>query len=188
MLWKLVSANGAQAREDTPTYSVWMAKVDAGEVKEVTMYLSPNSYDLQGEYIKPANMKFQVTIPKEEAPTVTKALRDKAVQLKVKEVRSGDWVLILLNAAPLILLVGFCLLLMRQMQSGGNKALSFGKSRARLLSAQQKKATFKDVAGTDEAKEELQEIIDRKSTRLNSSHDQISYAVFCLKKKIMTRG
>src|SRR5213596_714146 len=105
-------------------------------------------------------MKFQVTIPKEEAPTVTKALRDKAVQLRVKEVRSGDWVLILLNAAPLILLVGFCLFLMRQMQSGGNKALSFGKSRARLLSAQQKKATFKDVAGTDEAKEELQEIIE----------------------------
>src|SRR2546430_11744039 len=78
MLWKLVSANGSQTREDTPTYSVWLAKVDAGEVKEVTMYLSPNSYDLQGEYYKPANMKFQVTIPKEEAPTVTKALRDKA--------------------------------------------------------------------------------------------------------------
>ena len=86
MLWKLVSANGSQTREDTPTYSVWLAKVDAGEVKEVTMYLSPNSYDLQGEYYKPANMKFQVTIPKEEAPTVTKALRDKAVQLRVKEV------------------------------------------------------------------------------------------------------
>src|SRR5690348_5973844 len=78
----------------------------------------------------------------------------------VKEVRSGDWVLILLNAAPLILLVGFCLFLMRQMQAGGNKAFSFGKSRARLLSAQQKKATFKDVAGADEAKEELQEIIE----------------------------
>ena len=58
------------------------------------------------------------------------------------------------------MLVGFCLFLMRQMQAGGNKALSFGKSRARLLSAQQKKATFKDVAGTDEAKEELQEIIE----------------------------
>jgi len=50
--------------------------------------------------------------------------------------------------------------MMRQMQAGGNKALSFGKSRARLLTAQQKKATFKDVAGTDEAKEELQEIIE----------------------------
>jgi len=160
MLWKLVSANGGQAREDQPSYSEFMAKVDAGDVKEVTMYLGQLSYDLQGEYNRPANRKFQVTIAKEDSPTVTKALRDKAVQIKVKEVRSADWVLLLLNGLPLLLLVGFCLFLMRQMQAGGNKALSFGKSRARLLSAQQKKATFKDVAGTDEAKEELQEIIE----------------------------
>ena len=160
MLWKLVSTNASQAREDEPSYSLLMAKIDAGEIKEVTMYLSPNSYELKGEYSKPQNQKFRAIIAKENSPEVTKALRDKAVQVKVQEVRSGDWVLILLNAAPLILLVGFCLFLMRQMQSGGNKALSFGKSRARLLSAQQKKATFKDVAGTDEAKEELQEIIE----------------------------
>ena len=160
MLWKLVSANGNQAREDEPSYSLLMAKIEAGEIKEVTMYLSPNSYELQGEYIKPANQKFRAVIAKENAPEVTKALRDKAIQVKVKEVRSGDWVLLLLNGLPLLLLVGFCLFLMRQMQAGGNKALSFGKSRARLLSAQQKKATFKDVAGTDEAKEELQEIIE----------------------------
>ena len=160
MLWKLVSANGAQAREDEPSYSEFMAKVDASQVKEVTLYLSPNSYELQGEYKDPANHKFHLTVFKESAPDLAKQLRDKQVPMKVKEVRSGDWVLILLNAAPLILLVGFCLFLMRQMQAGGNKALSFGKSRARLLSAQQKKATFKDVAGTDEAKEELQEIIE----------------------------
>src|SRR5260370_21438570 len=137
-----------------------MAKVEGGDVKELTIYLGQLSYDLQGEYIRPANRKFEVTIAKEDASNVTKALRDKAVQIKVKEVRSGDWVLLLLNGLPLLLLVGFCLFLMRQMQAGGNKALSFGKSRARLLSAQQKKATFKDVAGTDEAKEELQEIIE----------------------------
>ena len=137
-----------------------MAKVDEGDVKEVTMYLSPNSYELQGEYVRPANHKFRVTVPKENSPEITKNLRDKAVQLSVKEVRSGDWVLILLNALPLLLLAGFVFFLMRQMQAGGNKALSFGKSRARLLSAQQKKATFKDVAGSDEAKEELQEIIE----------------------------
>ncbi|HUL33406.1 MAG TPA: ATP-dependent zinc metalloprotease FtsH [Candidatus Eisenbacteria bacterium] len=160
MLWKLVSANGQQAREDTPSYSEFMAKVDEGDVKEVTMYLSPNSYELQGEYVRPANHKFRVTIPKENAPAITKTLQDKAVQLSVKEVRSSDWVLILLNALPLLLLAGFVFFLMRQMQAGGNKALSFGKSRARLLSAQQKKATFKDVAGSDEAKEELQEIIE----------------------------
>src|SRR5206468_1440148 len=156
----LVSANGQAAREDTPSYSEFMAHVDQGDVKEVTMYLSPNSYDLQGEYVKPANKKFHTTIFKEDAPNLSKVLREKQVLINVKEVRSGDWLIILLNALPLLLLVGFCLFLMRQMQAGGNKALSFGKSRARLLSAQQKKVTFKDVAGTDEAKEELQEIIE----------------------------
>jgi cell division protease FtsH len=161
MLWKLVSANGSQQREQQPSYSEFMAKVDAGDIKEVTLYLSPNSYEVQGEYLRPANTKFTVTVFKEAAPDLVKQLKDKGAMIKgMKEVRSGDWILILLNAAPLILLVGFCLFLMRQMQAGGNKALSFGKSRARLLSAQQKKATFKDVAGTDEAKEELQEIIE----------------------------
>ncbi len=160
MLWKLVSSNGQANREQTPSYSEFMAQVEEGDVKEVTMYLSPNSYELQGEYTRPANQKFRITIPKENAPEITKSLRDKAVMLSVKEVRSGDWVLILLNALPLLLLAGFVFFLMRQMQAGGNKALSFGKSRARLLSAQQKKATFKDVAGSDEAKEELQEIIE----------------------------
>ena len=160
MLWKLVSSNGATAREQTPSYSDFLVQVEKGDVKEATLYLSPNSYELQGEYVNPANQKFRVTIPKEETPQITKTLRDKAVMLSVKEVRSGDWVLILLNALPLLLLAGFVFFLMRQMQAGGNKALSFGKSRARLLSAQQKKATFKDVAGSDEAKEELQEIIE----------------------------
>jgi cell division protease FtsH len=161
MLWKLVSANGSQAREQTPSYSEFMARVDNGDIKEVTLYLSPNSYEVQGEYRNPPNTKFVVTVFKEAAPDLVKQLKDKGAVIKgMKEVRSGDWILILLNAAPLILLVGFCLFLMRQMQAGGNKALSFGKSRARLLSAQQKKATFKDVAGTDEAKEELQEIIE----------------------------
>jgi len=160
MLWRLVSANGQATREDTPSYSEFMVHVDQGDVKEVTMYLAPNSYEMQGEYVKPANKKFRTTIFKEDAPNLTKQLREKQVAINVKEVRSGDWLIILLNALPLLLLVGFCLFLMRQMQAGGNKALSFGKSRARLLSAQQKKVTFKDVAGTDEAKEELQEIIE----------------------------
>ena len=135
MLWKLVSANGSQAREQQPSYSEFMAKVDAGDIKEVTLYLSPNSYEVQGEYLRPQNTKFTVTVFKEAAPDLVKQLKDKGAMIKgMKEVRSGDWILILLNAAPLILLVGFCLFLMRQMQAGGNKALSFGKSRARLLS------------------------------------------------------
>ena len=152
---------GARRGKHTPSYSEFMAQVDAGDVKEVTLYLSPNSYEIQGEYLRPANTQiyrdgFQGSCSRPRQGTERQGSGDQGM----KEVRSGDWILILLNAAPLILLVGFCLFLMRQMQAGGNKALSFGKSRARLLSAQQKKATFKDVAGTDEAKEELQEIIE----------------------------
>ena len=133
--------------------------MNRGNVKEVTLYLSPNSYEIEGEWREPAK-KFRVTIFKEGAPDLTKQLRDKGVLINVKEVTRADWVNFLLTAAPLFLLVGFWIFMMRQMQAGGNKALSFGKSRARLLTAQQKKATFKDVAGIDEAKEELQEIIE----------------------------
>jgi len=72
----------------------------------------------------------------------------------------GTWAIYLLQWAPIALLIGFWVFMMRQMQSGGNKALSFGKSRAKLSSSTQKKVTFKDVAGADEAKDELQEIIE----------------------------
>jgi cell division protease FtsH len=128
-------------------------------VKEVTLYLSPNSYEVEGEWREPSK-KFRTTIFKESAPDLAKTLADKQVLINVKEVTRGDWITFIVNAAPLLLLVAFWIFMMRQMQAGGNKALSFGKSRARLLTAQQKKATFKDVAGTDEAKEELQEIIE----------------------------
>ncbi len=159
LLWTLVSKSGQSAREEQPSYSEFMAQVDRGNVKEVTMYLSPNSYDVEGEWREPSK-KFRTTIFKESAPDLTKTLREKQVLINVKEVSRADWVTFLLNAAPLFLLVAFWIFMMRQMQAGGNKAMSFGKSKARLLTAQQKKATFKDVAGTDEAKEELQEIIE----------------------------
>ena len=159
VLWRMVSASGQSAREEQPSYSEFEAQVDRGNVKEVTIYLSPNSYEVQGEWREPAK-KFRVTVFKESAPDLAKELRDHGVLINVKEVTRADWVNFLLTAAPLFLLVGFWIFMMRQMQAGGNKALSFGKSRARLLTAQQKKATFKDVAGIDEAKEELQEIID----------------------------
>jgi cell division protease FtsH len=158
-LWTLVSKSGQSAREEEPSYSEFMAQVDRGNVKEVTLYLSPTSYEIEGEWREPSK-KFRTTIFKESAPDLAKTLRDKQVLINVKEVNRADWVTFLLNAAPLFLLVAFWIFMMRQMQAGGNKALSFGKSRARLLTAQQKKATFKDVAGTDEAKEELQEIIE----------------------------
>jgi cell division protease FtsH len=159
LLWTLVSKSGQSAREEEPSYSEFMAQVDRGNVKEVTLYLSPTSYEVEGEWREPSK-KFRTTVFKEASGDLTKTLRDKNVLINVKEVNRADWVTFLLNAAPLFLLVAFWIFMMRQMQAGGNKALSFGKSRARLLTAQQKKATFKDVAGTDEAKEELQEIIE----------------------------
>ncbi len=78
-----------------------------------------------------------------------------------EEATSSGWGwIVLINALPFLLLIGFLAFTLRQMQAGGNKALSFGKSRAKLLNNQQKRVTFKDVAGVEEAKEELQEIIE----------------------------
>src|SRR5207248_19138 len=93
-------------------------------------------------------------------PEMIKNLRDKGVNIKVKDKSVNGWPTYLLNLSPLILFAALWFVMNRQMQTGGNKALSFSKSRARLHSMQQKKVTFKDVAGVDEAKEELKEIIE----------------------------
>ena len=83
VLWRMVSASGQSAREDEPSYSEFVAQVDRGNVKEVTLYLSPNSYDVEGEY-RDATKKFRVTIFKEAAPDLMKELRDKGVLINVK--------------------------------------------------------------------------------------------------------
>src|SRR5207247_1591640 len=95
-----------------------------------------------------------------EYPELINMLRDKQVVITGEKPTQSPWLAVLVSWAPFLALIGFWVFFMRQMQSGGNKALSFGKSRARLLTAHQKKVTFKDVAGVEEAKEELQEIID----------------------------
>jgi cell division protease FtsH len=159
VLWKMASTGGQSAKEDEPSYTTFLARVQSGSVKDVTIYLAPNSAELQGENRDATKFK-GVTIANTAIPDVTKTLQDHNVLYNYKEVKTADWLSFLVNFAPLILLVLFWVFMMKQMQAGGNKALSFGKSRARLLTAQQKKATFKDVAGIDEPKEELYEIID----------------------------
>ncbi len=159
VLWKMASQGGPATHEDEPTYTNFVNKVESGSVKDVTIQLSANSAEIEGEYRDGEKFK-GVTIANSAIPDVTKDLQDKGVLFNYKEPKDSNWLTLIINLSPFIVILAIWIFMMRQMQAGGNKALSFGKSRARLLTAQQKKATFKDVAGIDEAKEELYEIID----------------------------
>ena len=154
LLWQVVKAGGAGQKEQEFNFSKFLSEVDQGNVKEVTINLQEVHGKLQND-----GSGFHTTVPT-NYPDMIKQLRDKGVNITVRDASSGSWPSWLLNLAPLILLAALWFFMIRQMQTGGNKALSFGKSRARLLSMQQKKVTFKDVAGVEEAKEELKEIIE----------------------------
>jgi cell division protease FtsH len=153
LIWAVVRSSTGE-HVSSYTFTQFVNQVDGGNVQEVTIAGS----DVTG-VLKKDNAKFKTTIPG-NYPDLYKNLLSKDVRVTIKDESNGSWVTWLANGLPLLLLVGLWIFFMRQMQSGGNKALSFGKSRARLLSTQQKKVTFKDVAGVQEAKEELQEIIE----------------------------
>jgi cell division protease FtsH len=135
-------------------YTQFMDELNSGKILDVTIegniargkYRSGESYHL----VVPGNSQ-----------ALYKALDDhKDVKTTFKDSQGWNWSMAIFQFSPFILLGVLWFVMIRQMQTGGNKALSFGKSRARLLSMQQKKITFKDVAGVDEAKEELREIIE----------------------------
>ncbi|MGH9430241.1 MAG: ATP-dependent zinc metalloprotease FtsH [Terriglobia bacterium] len=153
LLWAVVKSNTGE-RPAELTFTQFTTDVSKGDIKNVTIEGS----GVSGQ--KKDNSKFKTTIPA-NYPDLYKDLLAKNVSVVIKDNSGSSWLSWIGNGLlPLIILVGFWIFFMRQMQSGGNKALSFGKSRARLLNTQQKKVTFKDVAGVDEAKEELHEIID----------------------------
>ncbi|HKD86552.1 MAG TPA: ATP-dependent zinc metalloprotease FtsH [Terriglobales bacterium] len=154
LLWQVVKGANSGAKEHDFTFSEFLSNVDQGNVTEVTI----TGQEVHGK-LKSDKAGFRTTVPA-SYPDMIKELRDKGVNINVKDAQGGGWPTWLLNLAPFILLGALWFIMIRQMQTGGNKALSFGKSRARLLSMQQKKVTFKDVAGVDEAKEELREIIE----------------------------
>ena len=153
LLWQLFARNNPGQKDVAINFSQFMSDVDQAKVKEVTI----NAMEVSGKYADTTQFH---TVAPANYPDMIKVLRDKGVNINIKDVNSGSWGFALQFILPIALFAGLWFFMIRQMQTGGNKALSFGKSRARLLSMQQKKVTFKDVAGVDEAKEELKEIIE----------------------------
>jgi cell division protease FtsH len=144
------------------SYSDFLSLVETGSVMQVT---------IQGDHISGASSQgpFKTFAPKD--PELIKLLRSKGVKISAKPEEDSSWFQVFLSWVPMLLLIGVWIFFMRQMQVGGGKALSFGKSRARLMTESQEKVTFDDVAGIEEAKEELEEIIEflrdpKKFTRL----------------------
>lgn len=134
-------------------FSQFLEKVDAGEVHDVTIH----QYEVTGTY--KSGKTFKTVIPP-DYPDLVNRLYAKKVDINVEPVKDSAWLNFLLAWAPVIIIALWFMFIIRNMQMGGNKALSFGKSRARLLNQSTKKITFSEVAGMDEAKIEVQEIID----------------------------
>ncbi len=153
LIWAVVKSSTGEHVRDL-TFTEFTTEVNKDDIRDVTI----TGTDVTGTF-KKDNSHFRTTIPA-NYPDLYKTLQDKNVNTIIKDNSGSSWMTWLANGLPMILILGLWIFIMRQMQSGGNKALSFGKSRARLLSSQQKKVTFKDVAGVEEAKEELGEIIE----------------------------
>jgi cell division protease FtsH len=139
-------------RDPEIVFSEFMSSVDRGEVQEVVI----QGHSIQGKY--KSGERFRTFAPND--PDLVKSLREKNVKIAAKPEEDSPWYMVLLlNWFPMLLLIGVWIFFMRQMQVGGGKAMSFGKSRAKLLTENQHRVTFSDVAGVDEAKDDLQEII-----------------------------
>jgi len=144
--------NKQQAKEPEIIFSDFMSAAEKGDVTEVTIQGS----NIRGKYHN--GERFKTFAP--EDPDLVKVLREKGVKIAAKPEEGDPWYVVLfVQWFPMLLLIGVWIFFMRQMQVGGGKAMSFGKSRAKLLSENTQKVTFNDVSGIDEAKEELEEII-----------------------------
>ncbi|HUD54767.1 MAG TPA: ATP-dependent zinc metalloprotease FtsH [Terracidiphilus sp.] len=156
LLWGVVQRGTNMGGKDAEvSYSDLLDRIDAGQVQDVTI----QGTELHGHMKANPKDQFHTTIPA-STDTLINKMHAAKVSFNLKDPQNNILLPLLFNIGPFVLLGAIWFFMLRQMQSGGNKALSFGKSRARLLSMQQKKVTFKDVAGVDEAKEELKEIIE----------------------------
>jgi cell division protease FtsH len=156
VLWK-VFHNPSGTPPKQVIYSELVQSVDKGEVSTATF----EKEKVTGKLTSGQAYTTELGSNDEVAARLTDLMTTKNVKVDNKQSTSSSMILqMVVFYAPFILIILFWIFMLRQMQSGGNKALSFGKSRAKLLSNQQKRVTFKDVAGVEEAKEELQEIIE----------------------------
>jgi cell division protease FtsH len=151
LVWRF--STNFQTAANVINFTKFMADVNSNQVASVTL----RGNDISG--VRNDGGTFRTYAPPQYEGLVNE-LANAKVEVTAHEATASPWAALLYNWAPILLMIGFWVFIMRQMQSGGNKALSFGKSKAKLSSSAQKKVTFKDVAGVDEAKEELQEIID----------------------------
>ncbi|PYT37246.1 MAG: cell division protein FtsH [Acidobacteria bacterium] len=154
--YKFLSANRPDQVEIS--FSRFMEDVDQGQVGKVTITGS----EITGEYkqLGPDGQPKRFTTYAPDYNDLVKDLRKAGISIEARKPKESTYLVTILSWLPMLVLIGIWIFFMRQMQSGGNKALSFGKSKARLSSSQAKKVTFKDVAGVEEAKEELEEIIE----------------------------
>ncbi|MDL1976831.1 MAG: ATP-dependent zinc metalloprotease FtsH [Deltaproteobacteria bacterium] len=156
--------NQPKVSDNELTYSEFMASVEKGEVVGVVM----RGPEIHGTTVN--GNRFYTFVPNDA--DLISTLRKRDVSIKVKPLEDSPWYMTLfVSWFPMLLLIGVWIFFMRQMQAGGGKALSFGKSRARLMSDKTHKVTFEDVAGIEESKEELAEIVSflkdpKKFTRL----------------------
>jgi cell division protease FtsH len=136
-----------------PSYSDFVKNVEAGKVESVTI----RGNLVSGKLKEGAEFRTYIV----DSPELIRTLRERGVRITVKPPDQNPWYMsALITWFPMVLFIGVWIFFMRQMQGGGAKALSFGKARARLISEKHNKITFADVAGVDEAKEELREIIE----------------------------
>jgi len=145
-------------KETALSFTEFSKMVDAGEIKSATI----KGTAISGELAKPGKegaTRYSVTLPP-DLQNFTPTLVQKGVAVDASESSSGQYLVYFLYLLPVILMVVFWFVFIRQMQSGGNKAMSFGKSKARMITSSKNRVTFDDVAGMDEVEEEVQEIID----------------------------